>query len=142
MKDRKLIKIIVMEDNEMYNALLTKKLELFTESLSLDTRYDFEISSYTSLADFIKNIREDTDIIFMDYFLVKNITALDVIAKVKQVCGDCKVFIISRTNDADIIHRIYENGIDDFIFKDKYALAHSCFLLKKAVYNLEQKAVS
>ncbi len=136
MKDGRLIKIAVMEDNEMYNALLTKKLELYTESLALDTNYIFEISSYISLPDFLKNLQEDTDIVFLDYYLVKNITALDVLAKIKQVSKNCKVFVISRTNDTNIIHKAFENGIDDFIFKDKYALPYSCFLLKKAVYNL------
>jgi DNA-binding NarL/FixJ family response regulator len=141
MKDGKLIKIMVIEDNEMYNALLTKKLQQYTESLSLDTNYTFEVSSFTSLPDFIRNIKEDIDIVFMDYFLVKNITALDILAKIKQICNDCRIFVVSRTEDKDIIHKIYENGIDDFIFKDKYALAHCCFLLKKAVYNLKQKTI-
>ncbi|HVD99902.1 MAG TPA: response regulator [Cytophagaceae bacterium] len=136
MNDRKLVKILVMEDNEMYNSLLTKKLQLYTESLSLDTNFTFEINSFTSLPDFIKNLKEDADVVFLDYFLVKNITALDILTKIKQVCKKCKIFVISRTNDTEIINKIFEKGIDDFIFKDKYALAHSCFLLKKAVYNM------
>ncbi len=75
------------------------------------------------------------DIVFMDYFLVKNITALDILSKIKEICGTCKVFIISRTTDVEIINKIFEKGIDDFIFKDKYALAHSCYLVKKAVFD-------
>lgn len=136
MKDRNLIKIFVMEDNEMYNSLLTKKLQLYTQTLSLDTNYTFEIFSYVSLADFIKNLQEDADIVFLDYYLVKNITALDIYNKVKETCKNCKIFIISRTRDTNIINKVFENGIDDFIFKDKYALAHSCYLVKRVVYNM------
>lgn len=136
MKDRNLIKILVMEDNEMYNSLLTKKLQLYTQTLSVDTNYTFEIFSYVSLADFIKNLDEDADIVFLDYFLVKNITALDIYNKVKETCKNCKIFIISRTRDTNIINKVFENGIDDFIFKDKYALAHSCYLVKRVVYNM------
>ena len=124
-----------MEDNEMYNALLTKKIQLYTDSLSLDTNYVFEIFSYISLGDCIRNLREDIDIIFLDYFLVKNITALDIFKKLKETCKRCKIFIISRTQDAEIIRKALEAGVDDFIFKDKNALAYSCYLIKKTVYD-------
>jgi response regulator of citrate/malate metabolism len=136
MKDRKKIKIVVMEDNEMYNALLTKKIQLYTDSLAVDTNYEFELSSYLSLGDCIRNLKEDLDIIFLDYFLVKNITALDILKKLKEICKHSKVFIISRTQDKNIISKAFERGVDDFIFKDKYALAYSCYLIKKVVYEM------
>ncbi len=135
-KDRKLIKILVMEDNEMYNSLLTKKLELYTKSLSVDSEYAFEIFSYVSLADCMKNLKEDIDIIFLDYYLVRNITALHILNRVKEACKHCKIYIISRTRDTEIINKAFEQGVDDFIFKGKYGLAHSCYLIKRLVYNM------
>jgi response regulator of citrate/malate metabolism len=135
MKDKKVMKIVVMEDNEMYNALLTKKIQLYTDSLSVDTSIEFKIFSYISLGDCIRNLKEDIDIIFLDYFLVKNITALDIFKKIKETCKHCKIFIISRTQDTDIISKAFKRGVDDFIFKDKYALAYSCYLIKKVVYD-------
>ena len=135
--DRKLVKIVVMEDNEMYNSLLTKKLEMYTKSLSLDSDYSFEISAYVSLADCMKNLKEDIDIIFLDYFLVRNVTALDILNRIKQKCRNCKIFIISRTRDSEIINKAFEQGVDDFIFKGKYGLAHSCYLIKRTLANKE-----
>ncbi len=131
--DQKCIKIVVMEDNEVYNALLTQKLKLYTKSLFPDMRCGFEITSYISLASCMKNLKEDADIIFLDYFLLKNVTALDVLYKIKTKCKNCKIFIISRTRDAAIVGKAFEQGIDDFIFKGKYGLAHSCYLIKKIV---------
>ncbi|HVD96841.1 MAG TPA: response regulator [Cytophagaceae bacterium] len=122
-----------MEDNEMYNSLLTKKIELYTKSLSVDSEYTFEIFSYTSLAECMKNLGEDIDIIFLDYYLVRNVTALDILSRIKEKCKDCKVFIISRSRDTEIIHKAFEHGVDDFIFKGKYGLAHSCYLIKRAI---------
>lgn len=134
-QDRKLVKIVVMEDNEMYNALLTKKLEVYTKSLSWDKDYSFDISSYVSLEDCMRNLQEDVDIIFLDYFLMKNVTALDILGRIKQKCKNCKIFIISRTRDSAIINKAFEEGVDDFIFKGKYGLAHSCYLIKRTLSN-------
>jgi response regulator RpfG family c-di-GMP phosphodiesterase len=136
MKAKKTIKIMVMEDNELYNSLLTRKLKLYTDSLTLETNLKFEINSYVSLPECLRSLKEDIDIIFMDYYLVKNITALDVYKKVKEVCKNCKLFIISRTNDTTIIREALLKGVDEFIFKDKYALAYSCYLVKRVVYNI------
>ena len=128
-------KIVVMEDSEVYNALLTQKLKLYTESLSLDRNCEINVVSYIQLSEFIKNMTEDIDLLFLDYYLAKNITASDIIPKIKEVCKNCTIVIISRTYDVERVSNLIEDGVAEFIFKDHTAMDKACFIVKKTIFD-------
>jgi DNA-binding NarL/FixJ family response regulator len=135
MSTNKFIKIVIMEDNELYNTFFTRKLQLYTDSLACDTGFVFEIISYINLSDCIKNLTEDIDIIFLDYYLMKNITASDLFKKIREICTKCKIYVVSRIIDENIINKALADGADEFIFKDKMAFMKSCNLVKRFMFN-------
>ncbi|MBA3987302.1 MAG: hypothetical protein H0X63_12205, partial [Flavobacteriales bacterium] len=90
METQKQIKIMVVEDSEFYNSVLSKQLKNFTDVLSYLKNVTFDIQSYTYSQDCIRNITKDIDIIFSDYYLGNRITAFDVLQQVKKTCTNCK----------------------------------------------------
>lgn len=126
-------KIVVLEDNDFYNQLLTRQLENYTSEIAKDKGYIFDISSYTNATDFLKNLKTDTDIAFVDYYLGDNKNGLEVLKIVKQKCPDCKVVVISRENNLKTSFQTLNEGAYTFIYKDQGALIESCVLVEEII---------
>lgn len=122
-------KIVVLEDNEFYNTLLTRKLKQFTEELSLELNCVFEIDSYTNANDCIRNLKTETDIAILDYYLGESKNALDILEKIKSKCAHCKIIIISQFENIKTSYQTLNQGAYHFILKDKKALANSCMVV-------------
>lgn len=134
MKDeRKTFRIVVLEDSEFFNNLLTRQLEQYTSMLAMERNCRFEIQSYTSPADCLRNLKNNTDIAFVDYYLGNGVTGFDVLKKIRQKCWDCKVIIISQAKNLKTKAISVSEGVMDFIFKDVNALPRSCFILEDIV---------
>ncbi len=126
-------KIVVLEDNDFYNQLLTRQLENYTSEIAKDKGYSFDISSYTNATDFLKNLKTDTDIAFVDYYLGENKNGLEVLKIIKQKCPDCKVVVISRENNIKTSLQTLNEGAYTFIYKDQGALIESCVLVEEII---------
>jgi DNA-binding NtrC family response regulator len=134
MKDeQKIFRIVVVEDSEFFNMVLTKQLENYVEGLALERNCKFEIQSFTSASDCMRNMDEETDIAFVDFYLGNGITAVDILEKFKQKCKDCKVIVISQVRNMKTSIMTLAKGALDFIFKDLNALAKACFLVEELV---------
>src|ERR1700747_1433542 len=108
-------KIVVLEDNDFYNNLLTRQLQNYTGEIALDKGYRFDISSYTSSTDCLKNIQPDTDIAIVDYYLGESKNALDILKVIKQKCPNCKVIVISRVKNIKTSYETLNEGAFTFI---------------------------
>lgn len=126
-------KIVVLEDNDFYNNLLTRQLQSYTREIALDKGYRFDIYSYTNPTDCLKNITEDTDIAFVDYYLGESKNAIDVLKVLKQKCPHCKVIVISRAKNFKTSYQIFDEGAFTFIYKDQGALMESCLLVEDII---------
>src|SRR4051812_27253571 len=96
MKLRKIIRIAVLEDNAFYNRIFSEKLRFYIETISREKAFDFVIESYIHVEDFLSNLKLDTDIAFIDYYLENNVTGLEMINKIKSKCPECKIIILSQ----------------------------------------------
>ncbi|MBC7695313.1 MAG: response regulator [Burkholderiales bacterium] len=126
-------KIVVLEDNDFYNQLLTRQLENYTSEIAQDKGYSFDISSYTNATDFLKNFKPDTDIAFVDYYLGESKNGLEVLKIIKQKCPKCKVVVISRENNIKTSFETLNEGAYTFIYKDQGALIESCVLVEEVI---------
>lgn len=126
-------KIVVLEDNDFYNNLLTRQLENYTGEIATDKGYKFEINSYTNATDCLKNIKSDTDIAFVDYYLGESKNGLDVLKIIKQKSPHCKVVVISRENNMKTSFQTLNEGAYTFIYKDRDALIESCYLVDEII---------
>jgi DNA-binding NtrC family response regulator len=133
MKPQHHFKIVVLEDSDFYNNLLTRQLENYTGALAVDKDCTFDIQSYTNVNDCMRNLSPETDIAFVDYYLSDNKNALDILKKIKQKCQDCKVVIISQVKNIKTSLQTLKEGASDFITKDRFALTKSCYLVEDLV---------
>lgn len=129
-KRKKKLKITVLDDSSFYNRIVSKQLESYTHALSLDRGFDYSISSYAHADDFLRNLKPDTNIAFVDYYLGNGVTGDQVMKQIHQKCDNCKVVIISQArNKLSAVDTIID-GATAFIYKDINALAKSCFFVE------------
>lgn len=133
MKTQNHFKIVVLEDSEFYNNILSKKLQNYIKPISIDKEYSFEIQSYTNLNDCLYNLTPDTDIAFVDFYLGDSKNALYVLRKIKQKCANCKVVVISQSKNSMTELQTINEGAIDFITKDNDALMRSCFIAEDII---------
>lgn len=133
MPDQKVFRIIILEDSEFFNDLLTRQLEHYAAILSMEKNCRFEIHSYTSPSDFIRNLKNDTGVAFVDYYLGNGITGADMIKKIREKCWDCKIVIVSQARNVKITSLAATDASIDFIFKDINVLPKCCFILEDSV---------
>jgi DNA-binding NtrC family response regulator len=133
MKTQNHFKIVVLEDSEFYNKILSKKLQNYIEPISLDKEYSYDIQSYTNLNDCLNNLNPDTDIAFVDFYLGDSKNALYVIKKIKQKCSNCKIIVISQSKNTMTELQTISEGAIDFISKDNDALMRSCFIAEDII---------
>lgn len=130
---QKVFKIAILEDSELFNDILTRQIEYFTRTLAMERNFTFEIRTYTSPSDFVRNLKNDTDIAFVDYYLGDGVTATEIIHKIRERCWDCKVVIVSQVRNIKTISIPLMDETIDFIYKDGRALSRCCFILEDLV---------
>jgi CheY-like chemotaxis protein len=133
MWEQKKYNIVIVEDNEFYNSMLTKQLDSCATKLRKTNNYTYEIHSYTSVKDCLRNLTRDVNVAFLDYYLGDGITALDVMDAIKEKCDDCKVVVFSRTENELITKQIIANGALEFLAKDKNAFLQSGHILEDII---------
>jgi len=133
MKSPRTFKIIVLEDSDFYNNLLTRQLQNYISEMAIDKGFDFDIQSYTNVNDCLRNLRPDTDIAIVDYYLNDSKNALDILKVIKEKCDDCKVLIISKSRNIKTSDETITEGASHFIYKDQYALAQSCVIVEEII---------
>lgn len=139
-KLKKQFRIVVLEDNEFYNTILTRQLKSYTKEMSLWQGHSFDIESYTNANDCLRNLKEDTDIAIVDYYLGESMNASDILKVIKEKCRNCKVIIISQFKNLKTYYQTLNEGAYHFIFKDNKALSNSCFIIEDII-NERLKAI-
>lgn len=129
----KKLKIAVLEDSSFYNKIICKKLAHYTKILADAKGFKYEIESYAHFDDFLRNLKADINIVFLDYYLGEGVTAIDVMNVIHKKCTDCKIVIISQSSNPSTIERTIDNGAVAFIYKDKDALEKSCYFVEEFI---------
>ncbi len=122
----KKIRIVVLEDNAFYNKIFSEKLKFYIEGIKLDKNFSFEIESYTHVDDCLTNLKFDTDIAFIDYYLDNGITAPEVIKKIQRQCPECNIIILSQFSSFRNSIVTILDGASEFIQKGMNTISKSC----------------
>lgn len=133
MKTQNHFNVIVLEDSDFYNNVLTQQLKNYTDAIAFDKNFSFDIQSYTNANDCLRNLKPETDIAFLDYYLSDSINALDVMKKIRQKCTHCKIIILSQIRNIKTSLQTINEGASDFISKDRFALARCCYILEEVI---------
>lgn len=133
MKHQPHFKIVVLEDNDFYNKLMTQHLKNYIGRVALIKGFTFDISSFTSYIDCVRNFTKDTNIIISDYYLNDGYNATNIIDLVKKRASKCKVIVLSHINNINTTIYSLLEGACEFIFKDKQALEKSGYIVEEII---------
>ncbi len=122
MKNLPNFKIVILEDDDFYNKLLSRFLEQELKNTALIKRFTVEINSYTSFKDCSRNFDNNTTLLFTDYYLRDGYSASHMIDFIKYRCSDCKVVVLSQVQTIQTSICTILQGAYEFIVKDKKTL--------------------
>ncbi|NNF01872.1 MAG: sigma-54-dependent Fis family transcriptional regulator [Bacteroidia bacterium] len=117
-----MIKVFVVEDDQMVGKLIQRTLE---------SKLDAEIKHFTSAEDCINNLHENPDIITIDYNL-PGMDGLKLMKSLKDYNDNIQLVIVSGQEKLEVVVQAYHNGAQDYILKNDNLLVN----LENAVRNL------
>ncbi|HDR51563.1 MAG TPA: response regulator [Mariniphaga anaerophila] len=106
--------IFVVEDNKVYNKMITEYL----------TRQNFtNVKPFFSGEDCVSSIEKGAkpDIIIQDYFLEK-MNGIDVLLKVKKISPSSEFVFLTNNDSMEVAVNTIKYGAYDYIVKDKITL--------------------
>lgn len=118
-------KIVILDDDDFYNKLLTKHIDSELNKLSLTYGFGYEIKSFTSCKDCTLNFDNNTNLMFTDYYLGNGYNASYLLSFLKNRSSNCKVVVISQLENIQTALSTILDGAYDFFKKDPY-LFHKC----------------
>jgi len=125
------VKILVIEDNEFFNQLLTMRLKNYIDPIADEQQLDLQVNSYTDPKEALKNIGDDIDIVFLDYYLGEVVTGMEIMKSIKKKCDSCDIIIISQVKSLQTSLVTLLEGASEFILKDKNAITKSCYVARE-----------
>lgn len=107
-KQRK-AKLFIVDDDELYSVFLRYKLS---------KSRDFEIEIYKDGSSVIADTDKMPELLILDYKLLK-MTGEVVLQEFKKKSPQTRVIILSSQEDIDIALNLFDQGIDDYVVKNK-----------------------
>jgi len=135
---KKTINVLVIEDNEYYNNLLSNTIQQSVNSILLKGQYQLILRSFVDAGEYIRQIKSGKldckdSIIFLDYYLGNGINAAHIIKLLKEYSCDAMVVLLSQSKAIkernNLIHYDY------FVVKDNLAPALCCLYLQQYIEN-------
>lgn len=126
-------KIVVLEDNDFYNKLMTKHIKSYIGEISLSKGFSFDVSSFTSYGDCERNFSDDTNIIITDYYLNDGFNAMNLLELVKKRAPKCQVIVLSQIQNINTAICTLLEGACEFIHKDKKAFEKSGHIVEEII---------
>ncbi len=132
------IKVLVIEDNEYYNNLLSNAIQQSVNPMLFKGKHQLVLRSFTDANEYIRKIKSNElecndTIVFVDYYLGEGINAGHIIKILKEHCSDAMVVLLSQSNSV----REKSNLVpyDYFVVKDKFAPSLCGLYLQQYIEN-------
>ena len=132
MKTQPHFKIVVLEDDDFFNRILSSYLERHLRELGKTKGFQISVSSYTSFTDCSLNLDPTTALFFTDYYLSNGYKAPDIIQRMKERGLRCKVIVMSRIQNAQTALTPIIEGASEFVNKNNLAI-NRCLLLAETI---------
>jgi two-component system OmpR family response regulator len=100
------------------------KMMLNLMEYTFKCREGFEVKSYFSGEECIKNLNLNPELIVLDYYLgsdsENSMTGLDILKKINEVNSKIPVVILSREKGIDTISQFIKEGAMKYVIKDDF----------------------
>ena len=127
-----MIKIFVIEDDELFGSVIQGKLEM---------ENSYEVTLFTSGEEFLKNLHLNPDIVTIDYNL-PDITGIEILKKINSFNKNIITIILSGQNNVEVVVDAYKNGANDYIVKNENSIVELANSVKNLSANVRlQKEV-
>ena len=127
-----MIKIFVIEDDELFGSVIQGKLEM---------ENSYEVTLFTSGEEFLKNLHLNPDIVTIDYNL-PDITGIEILKKINTFNKNIITIILSGQNNVEVVVDAYKNGANDYIVKNENSIVELANSVKNLSSNVRlQKEV-
>lgn len=135
---KKTINVLVIEDNEYYNNMLSNAIQQSVNTLLLKGKHQLVLRSFTDANEYIRKIRSkelecNNTVIFVDYYLGEGINASHIIKVVKELSCDTMVVLLSQSKE--VRERSKAIPYDYFVVKDHFAPALCSLYLQQYIEN-------
>jgi hypothetical protein len=132
------INVIVIEDNEYYNNLISNAIKQRVTALLFKGKYQLVLRSVTDANDYLSKLKsEELDckdtILFVDYYLGNGINASHIISLLKE--HDCDPMVVLLSQSKEVREKSKEFHFDYFVEKDNLAPALCSLYLKQFIEN-------
>jgi len=135
---KKTINVVVIEDNEYYNNLLSNAIHQSANLFLAKGTHKLVLRSFTNANEFIRKIKSkeiecDHTVVFVDYYLSDGINAGHVIDLLKEYSCDAMIVLLSQSRSVKEMTEPFK--YDYFVVKDKYAPALCGLFLQQYIEN-------
>jgi two-component system OmpR family response regulator len=103
------LKILLLEDNERFNNIIVKRLEL----------KGYKVDSFTDGNDTLNNLYAGYDCFILD-INVPSIDGINILKEIRETYKTIPILIISSNIDLDTIKNAYGYGCNDYLKKPFY----------------------
>lgn len=132
------INVLVIEDNEYYNNMLSNAIKQSVNSLLLKGKHQLVLRSFTDATEYIRKIRSkelecNNTVVFVDYYLGEGINASHIIKMLKELACDTMVVLLSQSKEVKEKSKMIP--YDYFVVKDNFAPALCSLYLQQYIEN-------
>lgn len=118
-------KVFVVEDDRWYNKLISHHLSM---------RKEFEIKSFFTAEEMLKNLAEAPNLVTIDYRL-PGINGHELLKKIKDFNSNIEVIVISEQNDIEVAVQLLHEGASDYVVKSDQIKDRLLHLVNKIEIN-------
>ncbi len=139
MRDKREIKIVIVEDDFYYNKLLLK----YVETICNESRYpglSFRVASYLTADRCLKDLKGDADIMILDYYLKNSdgsetLNGEDILKAAHKLNPKTKVVMISAQQNMLKAVELMREGIYEYVDKNAHSGAKIGKILNEILTN-------
>lgn len=131
----RILRVGILDDNAFFNRIVTGRLEAYAKFLSKLHKVEIVLHSFTSARQFLEEIRNDYDLVFVDYVLGDNTNGFRVARSLKGYCEKCRIVVFSEfLGPADYMEDT--DVYDEWWPKDSKVLDRCCIALDTVLMEL------
>jgi DNA-binding NarL/FixJ family response regulator len=135
-------KIFIVDDDQFYRELLSDYLK----SNKLRFTDNFEVIPFQVGELCLDNLHLNPDVIILDYHLNSKwsdvMNGMELYREILTRCKTAKVIFVSSESNIEIVSRLFDFGIEDYIVKNEEAPERVLKAIRDVFYKDELKAKS
>ncbi len=136
MEITKPLKVLIIEDDMYYAAILEKHLKNHMTREEAGLTYDVKIFRMAEHA--LQHLDKDTDIVITDYYLEDDqgeipLSGKELLRAIRDYCPNCRTIVVSASSDPQLPMSLFDHGIYEFIHKDRDATSKITAVLRKMI---------